>query len=98
MLNKLFKLLSNSESCSLARSMKASMESALIPVPLFRAAFRMVSHMFPVMWCDCSGVGSEVVGGKAGTGSEYRPFTILMLEESMVAMELEAQILLMAVL
>lgn len=35
----------------LTRVIKMSMESALMPVPLFLAACLMVLHMLPGRWC-----------------------------------------------
>ena len=43
-------------SFNLARLMKESMESALIPVPLCVAAWMMVLHMSPGRWCCWMGV------------------------------------------
>lgn len=37
-------------------SMKALMESAFIPVPLFHVDFLIVSQMYPGMWCVWLGV------------------------------------------
>lgn len=53
----------------LTSAVKASIESALMPVPLCLAACLIVLHMFPGSMCSCMGG----IGGAwclCGTGSE----------------------------
>ena len=83
---------------SLARSMKASMESALMPVPLLRDDFRIVIHISPGMSCVWMGVGAVGLLSIGGIGSEYRLLTTSMLWRSMVAIVLVALIRFSAVL
>ena len=83
-------------SFNLTRSMKESIESALIPVPLCLALCLMVSQMSPGRWCFCMGV-VFTVKSRWGTGGEYNFSTMEMLLLFIVAIDVLPHIRLMAV-
>ncbi len=83
----------------LTKWMKVSMESAIIPVPLFLEECRIVSHMSPGKYVECvlGGLGKGGVS-KDVTGCGYKFSTNLKFELSIVAILLNVQALLIAVL
>ena len=98
MLNREFRSSLILLSCNLAKSINASMESALIPVPLCLDDLRIVLQMSPGISCVWIGTGGVFWYGIVGTGLEYKLLTTSMLFSLMVAMELDALIRFRAVL